>query len=175
MAAGGITPIPLSDLQKLPVSYQMWYLRIKDLLDQSLTGTIPWTQISTSGSNLTDIATRLHSSLQSISGGSYHLSQEQYETINTLSTKTANYTATSTDGTLLVDATSGTVTITLPAASSRKELHIKKIDSSVNAVSVARAGSDTIEGNTSASLAAQYNSITLYSDGTSTWYIKAII
>lgn len=170
-----VPPVPFSDLQQLPISYQLWYQQIKDLVSTA-TGTIPWTQVSKSGSTLTDIATRPHSALTGINGSSsaYHISQSQYDTINTLSTKTADYTATSTDGTLLVDATSGTVTITLPAASSRKEFHIKKIDSSVNAVSVARAGSDTIEGNTSASLAAQYNSITLYSDGTSTWYIKAI-
>lgn len=175
MAAGGITPIPLSDLKQLPQSYQLWFLRIKDILDQSLTDVIPWSQINTSGSNLTDITTRLHSSLQSIVGSSdaYHLSQAQYETINTLSTKTTNYTATSTDGIILVDATSGVVTITLPAASTRKELHIKKIDASANAVTISRAGSDTIEGSTSKSLAAQYNSYTIYSDGSTTWYIKA--
>ena len=227
MAAGGITPIPLSDLKNLPQSYQLWYLRIKDLLDQSITDTVPWSQIDTAGSNLTDITTRTHASLQSIAGssdgvhvstaegatltaiqagtantitwatvsksgsnltdlatrnhsglqnidgGTYHLSQSQYETINTLSTKTADYTATSTDGIILVDATSGVVTITLPAASARKELHIKKIDASANAVTIGRAGADTIEGSTSKSLAAQYNSYTIYSDGSTTWYIKA--
>lgn len=86
---------------------------------------------------------------------------------------TANYTILATDHVILVNATSAAVTVTLPDASEVKEFHIKKIDSSGNAVTVARAGTDTIEGSTSVSLAAQYNSVTLYSDGSTTWYKKA--
>lgn len=76
-------------------------------------------------------------------------------------TKSANYTATANDQVILVDCTGGAVTITLPAiatANRGKEYRIKKIDASGNAVTVARSGSDTIDGATSSSLTAQYQS-----------------
>lgn len=58
-----------------------------------------------------------------------------------------------------VDATAGAVTVTLPAAASILgfDMWFKKIDSSGNAVTIARAGSDTLDGATSVSLASQYN------------------
>jgi hypothetical protein len=63
-------------------------------------------------------------------------------------TKTAAYTAVSGD-LVMVDATSGAVTITAPATAAGAEFAVKKLDSSVNIVTVQRAGSDTI-GATSA-------------------------
>lgn len=86
--------------------------------------------------------------------------------------KTANYTFSDNDDcVVLVDATAGEVTITLPAASIEGNLvHVKKIDAGVNNVVVARAGADTIEGATSVTLNAQYESTTLCSDGGTAWY-----
>ena len=86
--------------------------------------------------------------------------------------KAANYTATTSDSNIIVDASAGPVTITLYSASTTTGhlLHIKKVDSSGNAVTVARAGSDTIEGATSITLAAQWNAATIYSNGNATWY-----
>lgn len=70
-----------------------------------------------------------------------------------------------------VDATDGAVTITLPAADeSSMRLSIKKIDSSANAVTVAAAGSDTIDGAATKSLASQYDAVEVVSDGSSAWY-----
>ena len=76
---------------------------------------------------------------------------------------------------VLVDATAGAVTITLPAvAYGLREIRVKKTDSSANAVSVARAGTATIDGATSYSLATQYKSVTVVSDGTN-WFVIAAV
>lgn len=88
------------------------------------------------------------------------------------STKTSNYTIAGTDVVVFANATSASVTITLPTASSNAgyRFYIKRIDSSANSCSVGRSGTDTIDGQTSLSLAQQYSSVTVVSDG-STWYI----
>jgi hypothetical protein len=76
------------------------------------------------------------------------------------------------DWILLVDASGAARTITLPAASgyANKEFTVKKSDSSANTVTLARTGSDTIDGATSKVISAQYASLTVTSDGTN-WYI----
>ncbi|HUS26090.1 MAG TPA: hypothetical protein VMY99_01960 [Nevskiaceae bacterium] len=88
------------------------------------------------------------------------------------STKTSNYTITGTDVIIFADATSGNVTITLPTASSNTgyRFYIKRIDNAGNTCTVARSGSDTIDGQTSLSLDLQYTSMTVVSNG-SAWYI----
>ncbi len=67
----------------------------------------------------------------------------------------------------LVDATSANVIVTLPTAitSARREYHIKKIDSSNNTVTIATAGSETIDDGSTAVIDSQYESVRLYSDG----------
>jgi len=88
------------------------------------------------------------------------------------STKTSNYTITGTDVVVFADATSGNVTITLPTASANAgyRFYVKRIDASGNSVSIARSGSDTIDGQTSVNVVAQYDSYTVVSNG-SLWYI----
>lgn len=67
------------------------------------------------------------------------------------------------------DATAGAFTVTLPPANtefaSGQYIIIMKIDSSANAVTVSRAGSDTIEGGTTKTLSSQYSKTILISDG----------
>ena len=88
------------------------------------------------------------------------------------STKTTNYTIVGTDVVILADATSGNVSITLPTATtvSGYRFVIKRIDNSGNTCEVTRSGSDTIDGQTNQSLALQYTSLTVVSNG-SNWYI----
>lgn len=86
-------------------------------------------------------------------------------------TKTANYTATATDDLILCNTNA--FTVTLPAASSVKLLRIQKIGSDTNQITIARAGSDTIQGATSIKLCTQYDQVELISDGSATWYITA--
>lgn len=61
-----------------------------------------------------------------------------------VTTKTANYTATTADYTIRVDATAGPVTITLPATVVGDVFEIEKIDASANDVIVDGDGSDVI-------------------------------
>jgi len=71
------------------------------------------------------------------------------------------------------NATGGIFTITLPPAlgNEGRPLVIKKIDSSGNAITIAAAGSDTIEGSATKSLAAQWDKYHLISNGVDTWEI----
>ncbi|MFE2140199.1 hypothetical protein ACFXA3_00265 [Streptomyces sp. NPDC059456] len=90
-----------------------------------------------------------------------------------ITTKTSNYTATSFDEHILADATSGAITITLPTAVGRTDpITVKKIDSSVNAVTIDGAGSETIDGQLTRRLDNQWDYATLVPSG-SGWYIKA--
>lgn len=88
------------------------------------------------------------------------------------STKTSNYTVTTSDTVILADATSGTIAITLPTAASAAgyRFFVKRIDNSGNSVTVDRSGSDTIDGATSHTISVQYTSLTLVSNG-SNWFI----
>jgi hypothetical protein len=75
-----------------------------------------------------------------------------------------------------VNATSAAITITLPAAStvgSGWQLWIRKNDVSVNAVTINRAGSDTINGATSLQITTRYQTIVLLSFGGTSWGVVA--
>ena len=88
-----------------------------------------------------------------------------------ITTKTGTYTVTTTDDIILVDATSGAFTITLPTAASTtaKKYHIVKIDSTANAVTIDGNGSETIDGATTQILDGQYTSMIISSNG-SNWF-----
>jgi hypothetical protein len=85
-------------------------------------------------------------------------------------TKTANYTATSADDVIIVDAASGNVTITLPAAASSTglELTIKRIDASGNTMTIDGNASETIDDSTTQALS-QYDVLTMVCDGAEWW------
>lgn len=89
-----------------------------------------------------------------------------------LATKTTSYTLTVTDATILSDATSGALTMTLPACStvSGSRYVIKKIDSSGNAVTIDGNASETIDGATTLALATQWKYAQIQCDGSS-WYV----
>ncbi len=73
---------------------------------------------------------------------------------------------------LLVSASAAAVTVTLPAAakSLNRTLHIKKTDSSANAVTIDGNASETIDGALTASLTTQWQSRTLQCDGAA-WFL----
>lgn len=86
-------------------------------------------------------------------------------------TVSANYTVQPTDDVVLVDASSGQVTVTLPyARSTNKQVVVKKKDSSANYVVIAPQSGDTIDGVGNQSLVTQGESMSLVSDQ-SLWYI----
>ena len=71
---------------------------------------------------------------------------------------------------ILVDASSAAVTITLPSGEDDLEYHIKKVDSSSNAVTIDGDGSETIDGLTTRELTTQWAALSIiYTSGS--WYI----
>lgn len=94
----------------------------------------------------------------------------------TISTKTSNYTLTATDFTVLGNAAGGAFTLTLPTAvgASGQIYTLKKTDSSANAVSIATTSAQTIDGQSSYSLAYQYQGVIVQSNN-SNWVIIGVI
>lgn len=87
-------------------------------------------------------------------------------------TTASDYQARMTDKYILVDATGGARTITLPFASTNlgKEIVVKKIDASGNSVFAISRGSETIDGAASVSTATKLATIKVVSDN-SNWYL----
>lgn len=87
-------------------------------------------------------------------------------------TVSAGATATSSDYTILCDASGGAFTLALPAAASvpRQELVIKKIDASANVVTVDPNGSETIDGALTMGLSSSMQSIVIQSNGVA-WFV----
>lgn len=86
---------------------------------------------------------------------------------------TATYTVVPGDGLLLGDASGGAFAVTLPLAANvpGQQFMVKKTDSSGNAVTVTAHGSDTIDGSSTYSLPAQYDVVTIRSDGANWWVL----
>lgn len=84
--------------------------------------------------------------------------------------KTSNYTASAGD-LVQADPTSGSFNVTLPLASAnaKKVISVKFHGSSTNAVTVTHSGSDTIDGGSSFTLAAQNQCVSFVSDGSTNW------
>jgi hypothetical protein len=89
--------------------------------------------------------------------------------ITTISANTTLVAAT--HDVVLVDATAASRTVTLPAAASNPGVvfTVKKIDVSANTVTIDPNASETIEGQTTLVLNAQYQTITIVCNGTA-WY-----
>jgi hypothetical protein len=85
-------------------------------------------------------------------------------------TYAVNTTITNANSVVLVNASAGARTITLPAPARGKIFNIKKIDSSLNAVTISPP-SGTIDGEASKSLAFQWDSLMITSDGTNFFLI----
>lgn len=90
----------------------------------------------------------------------------------TVTTQSTNYAILTTDTTVLVNAASAPVTITLPTAVgvTGKKYNIKKLDSSANAVTINTTASQTIDADTSVIINVQYTSMQVISDG-SNWNV----
>jgi len=89
-----------------------------------------------------------------------------------LRSQAVNAILTVNDFTLLMDASGGTRTATLPSAATVTGIiyNIKKIDTSGNIVTITTIGGQTIDGASTYSLTVQYQSVTIQSDG-SNWFI----
>jgi hypothetical protein len=93
--------------------------------------------------------------------------------------KTSDYTLTGGDHTILVDCSSGNVTLTLPTAvgCSGRMYMIKRTDDTNNAANINSNGSEEIEGSTNPASVAAMGSIVIQSDNSGWWkvaeYFKA--
>jgi len=84
---------------------------------------------------------------------------------------TASASVTASDFTVLCDATSGSITVTLPTPVAGQILNVKKIDSSANAVTVSPA-SGTIDGAATQTLSTRYQYLQFQFDPSSgLWWI----
>ncbi len=90
------------------------------------------------------------------------------EDIRTVDTTDSPYPLTTDNSVVLVDAAAGAVAVALPAASTvaGRVFNIKRLDGTVNTVTVDPDGAELIDGATTAALTIQYESVTLVSDGT---------
>jgi len=123
MASTGLPPPPINDS---PGSFTWleWYRQLRSYISTS--GSVPWYVIDFAGSNITDIATRLHNNLQGLQGGTagemYHLTAAQHSALtagphNSLSgiqggTSSQYYHMTAAEYDALINSTQGTWTPT---------------------------------------------------------------
>ena len=89
-----------------------------------------------------------------------------------VTTAALTYTLTRLDSVLLVDATAGAVTVTVPAAAdyTDRQWIVKKIDASANTVTLDATGANTIDGAGTLALASQWDSTRIASNGTA-WFV----
>lgn len=92
-------------------------------------------------------------------------------TVDTVITKTANYTAATAD-LVLANAAGGGFTVTLPFPTSGASVTIIKTDSTGNIVTVVGASGATINGDSTGLQVSQYVAVTYTADGTN-WYVKS--
>ena len=99
-----------------------------------------------------------------------------YETIKSVAVTGTKTLVAPCETLVLGDATSGAFSVFLPTAASMPDtpITVKKVDASGNAVTIDGNGSETIDGATTKALAAQYDSMTVVSDGT-VWHTITII
>lgn len=91
-----------------------------------------------------------------------------------ISGKTGAYTLAATDSIVTGNASGGAFSLTLPTAANiaGRTYTLKKTDSSANAITVATTSAQTIDGAASVSLAAQYDYVSVVSDGAN-WIVVA--
>lgn len=120
-------PPPPTKSEPGSFAWMDWYRSLYDFITTA--GAISWSQINFAGSNLSDLATRLHSSLQSILGtGAYHISATEATDVTNLSNGVitdVNYITfdttptgvpTTTAGTLFYDSADGNQTLSMVMA-----------------------------------------------------------
>ena len=131
------------------------------------------TQASAASTSATNAASSASSAASSATAAASAAASGMYSAVQD---KSAAYTVVTGDaGDLIrVTTTAGAVTITLPLISGQSDgfkIAVVKWSSDANGVTVARSGSDTINGATSYSIATQYSSATFVADcETNQWF-----
>lgn len=111
-------------------------------------------------------------------GGQYYWDGTAYHALetNAVTSSTASATLAASVSFVKADSTGGAVTLTLPTAASYtgRHLTVKRINGGGNNVILDGASSETIDGALTKTLASQYSSATILSDGTG-WHVTASI
>jgi len=173
-----IPPPPPVKSEPGSFAWMDWYKKLYDYLNTA--GSVLWSSLNFTGSNLTDLVTRLHSSLQGIQGGVvgeyYHLTAGELLALQLSKSTTSVAVNTTLDdayGTVIVTATGKT--ITLPAASTARIGNVWTIiQNVVGYVDITRAGSDTLvlpDSNTTIRIDTKGASISLKCITSSSWGI----
>jgi len=180
--ANGLPPPPVND-QPGSFAWLEWYRQLRNYVSTS--GSVPWYIINFSGSNITDIATRNHNSLQSIQGGAagqhYHLTQDQHIQV-TSGTRLENinyqvpltgFTITigNTDNILIIEPaeTLATGTIIMPASPTNGQVVRISSTQVVTALTVSANTGQTIKGAVT-TIAANGFASWVYRSTNTTWY-----
>ncbi len=127
-----------------------------------------WSWVTTVPIELSHLVSVLNKRLKALEG-KLRLDDNLRESVVT---KTAAYTVTDRDQTILCNATSAAFTVTLPAAQgiSGRYYRIKKTDASANGVTIDGNSAETIDGTTTRVLSSQYDAVQIECDG-SNWHI----
>jgi len=177
MASVGLPPPPINDA---PGSFTWleWYRQLRSYVSTS--GSVPWYIINFAGSNITDIATRLHNNLQGLQGGTagemYHLTAAEVLTARytiqySVPTTGFNITVANTTRFLILEPAGGLAsgTITMPASPVTGQV--------VSLLSTKAVTSLTHSPNTGQTLLSPITSMTaqgryawIYYAPTTTWY-----
>lgn len=94
---------------------------------------------------------------------------------NVVATKTIGFSGNDDATVYLCDATAGNIVINLPACGDIgiiPALHIKKVDSSVNTVTINPDGTETIDGDLTLIITTQWDSVMIVNDGLNWFIIK---
>jgi len=104
---------------------------------------------------------KIRAALSSTEGGAQYLGGRSVST---------NYTANDSDRFILVDTTSGSLTVTLPAADDGRVMSVKKLVAA-NTLTIATPNSETIDGAASKAITSQYENVVMQAlDGN--WHIQ---
>ncbi|MCL6296729.1 beta strand repeat-containing protein, partial [Jejuia spongiicola] len=116
-----------------------------------------------------DLATDLVVTADATTGELKSTTSSTIATTAAIRTETANYAVIADDATILIDATAGSVTVTLPTPVLGKKYVVKKIDATVNSMVLNGAGA-TIDGAATRTTTVPYQTFVLQNDGTN-WFI----
>lgn len=139
----------------------------------SVVATFPNSYLTNSSATLGNTSVTLGSTVTSV--GNLTVNNETVNGLTAaIATKTGNYSLTSVDCTVLGNAATGNISITLPTAvgAAGRFYTVKKVDSTANTVTVATTSAQTIDGQASKVLSIQYDGIQVQSDNAN-WVVIA--
>jgi len=173
--AAQLPPIPNDPIAESHL-WREWFFNLGYYIQVAQTGGSPWT-VPQGGTGVGSITGYLKGNgVANIAGIAVipysDISNAPVPGVEAIVNKTGNYTLAPDNYTVRANATSGSLTVTLPLVPVHGQIfNVKKIDSTVNSVILAGNGK-LIDGDTTMILGRQYDNIMVQYDSTSTtWNI----